>query len=98
MSQTSIVCKGFEQILRRAILSFTIERKEITGCQQGFLPHRSCLSNLLILEEAITRLMDDGNTAGVVYLDFARAFDSANHRFLSHLACVKKSSDGSDPI
>ncbi len=29
-----------------------------------------------------TRLMDDGNTADVVYLYFAKAFDSVNHRFL----------------
>ncbi len=26
--------------------------------------------------------MDDANTADLVYLDFANAFDSANHRFL----------------
>ncbi len=25
--------------------------------------------------------MDDGNTADVVYLDFAKVFDSVNHRF-----------------
>ncbi len=29
----------------------------------------------------ITQLMDDGNTAGVVYLGFTNAFDSVNHRF-----------------
>ncbi len=31
---------------------------------------------------SITGLMDDGNTADVVYLDFAKAADSVNHRFL----------------
>ncbi len=65
-----------------AILSFLSECKAATGCQHGFLPHRSCLSNLLMIEETIARLMDDGNTADVVYLDFAKAFDSINHRFL----------------
>ncbi len=32
--------------------------------------------------ETTTRLMDDGNTADVVYLDFAKALDSVYHRFL----------------
>ncbi len=26
--------------------------------------------------------MDDGNTADVVYLDFAKVFDTVNHKFL----------------
>ncbi len=56
--------------------------KAITGCQHGFLPHRSCLPNLLILEETITRLMDDGSNVDVVYLDFAMEFDSGDHTFL----------------
>ncbi len=30
----------------------------------------------------ITRLTEDGNTADVVYTNFAKAFVSANHRFL----------------
>ncbi len=46
----------------------------ITSHQHGFLPRRSCISNLLILEETATLLMDDGNNA-----DFAEAFDSVNH-------------------
>ncbi len=37
---------------------------------------------LLILEETVTGLMDDGNTADVVYLDFAKTFDLVIHGFL----------------
>ncbi len=29
----------------------------------------------------MTRTMDEGHTVDVVYLDFAKAFDSVNHRF-----------------
>ncbi len=76
VSLISVVCKVIKRILKRAILSFLTQCKQLTGCQHGVLPHRSCLFNLLILEEIITRLMGDGNTADVVYLDFARAFDS----------------------
>ncbi len=41
-----------------------------------------CGFSLLILEETITQLMNDGNAADVVYLDFAKAFASVNYRFL----------------
>ncbi len=34
--------------------------------------HRN-LANLMLLEEKINRVMDDGNTAGVMCLDFAKA-------------------------
>ncbi len=50
--------------------------------QHGFLPPRSCLYNLLVFEKAVTRLQDEGHTVEVTYLDFAKAFDSVNHRFL----------------
>ncbi len=39
-------------------------------------------SDLLIFEEAVTRMMDEGHTADVIYLDFAEAFDSVNHSLL----------------
>ncbi len=30
----------------------------------------------------MTRMMDEGRTVDVIFLDFAKAFDSVNHRFL----------------
>ncbi len=36
----------------------------------------------MLIEETIARLMDNGNTADVVSLDFAKIFDSVCHRFL----------------
>ncbi len=57
--------------------------------QHGFLPRRSCLSNLILQEERVTRLLDEGHTVDLVYFDFAKAFDSVNHQFL--LAKLKSS-------
>ncbi len=47
-----------------------------------FLPRQPCLSNLILQEERVTRLLDKGHTVDIVYLDFAKIFDSVNHRFL----------------
>ncbi len=30
----------------------------------------------------MTRMIDEGHTVDVIYLDFAKAFDSVNHRLL----------------
>ncbi len=38
--------------------------------------------NLQGFEEAMTRRMDKGHSVDVIYLDFAKAFDSVNYRFL----------------
>ncbi len=73
---TSVVCKVIERISKRIILLFLIQCQSSTGCQHGIPSLHSCLSNLLILGETITRKMDEGNTADVAYLDFANVFDA----------------------
>ncbi len=45
--------------------------------QRDFLTRRPCKSNLPL----VTRLMDEGYTVDLVQPDFAKAFDSDNHRF-----------------
>lgn len=37
---------------------------------------------LLVMEEWVTGIMDDGYTADIVLLDSAKAFDSVNYRLL----------------
>ncbi len=57
--------------------------------QHVFLSRRSCLSSLILQEERAPRLLDEGQTADLVYLDFTKAFGTVNHRFL--LANLKSS-------
>ncbi len=82
MSLTSVICKIFEMILKKSLLSILSEIWSISPHQHGFLPRRPCLSNLLFFEEAVTRMMDEGPTVDVIYPDFVKAFESVNHRFL----------------
>ena len=43
--------------------------------QHRFMKGRSCLSNLISLYDWVTRLLDEGKAADVIYLDFSKAFD-----------------------
>ena len=51
----------------------------ISKTQHGFVPHRSCLTNLLEYLEKVTDLMDQGHSVDIFYLDFAKAFDKVPH-------------------
>ncbi len=64
------------------MLSHLSQLSLLTTRQHGFLPRRSTVTNLLSAEETVTRWLDEGDTVDIVYLDFAKAFDSVNRRLL----------------
>ena len=68
-----------ESILRDQILLHLQKYDLIGKSQHGFLPHRSCLTNLLEFLEEITRLIDEGHSIDVMFLDFSKAFDKVPH-------------------
>ncbi len=69
-----------ETALKGAILNHRRQTAALSAAQYGFIPHRVCLFNLLVAEERITWLMNSGEGVDLVYLDFAKAFDSVNHQ------------------
>ncbi len=46
------------------------------------MPRRSCLTDLIIAEELITGMTDQGERVDVVYLDICKAFNSVCHHLL----------------
>ncbi len=56
-------------------------KEAISKSQHDFLTKKSYLKNLLTMEEKVTKIMDSGDTVDLGFLDFAKAFDSVNHRF-----------------
>ncbi len=79
---TSIACKILERILTAKILKNLKKASLLSDAQHGFVPRRSCLTNLIIAEELITGMTDQEEHVDVVYLDFSKAFDSVCHRLL----------------
>ena len=51
----------------------------MNSSQHGFLPGKSCLTNLLDYLDTLTRIVDSGGAADILYLDFAKAFDKVAH-------------------
>ena len=56
----------------------TFCRSVFNHSQHGFRSGRSCLSQLLAHFDHVTRLLEEGKSVDVVYLDFSKAFDKVD--------------------
>ena len=79
VSLTSSICKLLESIVRDNIMKYLQLKKLVTPSQHGFVPNKSCLTNLLETLEIITDAINKGDTVDLVLLDFAKAFDKVSH-------------------
>ena len=84
ISLTSVPCKTMESIQHRAILAHLIEQQLLAPEQHGFLPKRSCVTNLLEAYEIMCEALEDGVPIDVIYTDFCKAFDIVPHKRLLH--------------
>ena len=82
ISLTSILCKVMESLVKDNMLDHLLKTDVIFPSQHGFMPGRSCTTNLLEYLEEITKAVDEGQPVDIVYLDFAKAFDKVPHRRL----------------
>ena len=82
VSLLCIASKIMERIIHEEMLlkvgSLIDKRKH------GFLPNRSCATNLTILIEDITKSLHNNVGADIIYFDFAKAFDSVSHDIILH--------------
>ncbi len=79
---TSVVCKILERIIKANILQYLKTASNLSDAQHGFMPRRSCLTNLMVAEEFITGMTGQGEPVDVLYLDVSKAFESVCHRLL----------------
>ena len=82
ISLTSIVVKILEPIIKPIILNHLMCNNIIHSNQHGFLPMRSCNTNLLEALDEWSLLLDKGSPVVILYIDFAKAFDKVQHSIL----------------
>ena len=54
----------------------------ITPSQHGFLRNRSCTTQLIQVVHSVGQCLDKNILTDLIYLDLAKAFDSAEHQIL----------------
>ena len=87
VSLTSIPCKIMESIVKDGLMAHLEENSLMNPSQHGFMPGKSCATNLLEFLEFVTRIVDEGKNMDIVFLDFAKAFDKVlKERLLAKLA------------
>ena len=79
ISLMSIVCKTMESLVRHETMQHFLLYELLSRHQHGFMAGRSCTTQLLEVLDTWSRLLDEGDNVDVVYLDFAKAFDTVPH-------------------
>ena len=82
VSLTSIVCKTMEKLIRENMMTHLVSNNIISRHQHGFVPGRSCVTQILEALDVWTNILDEGGGVDVIYMDFQKAFDSVPHRRL----------------
>ena len=86
ISLTSVPGKVMERITKDTLMSHLSRNRLIKPSQHGFVPNKSCTTNLLEYLEKVTKAVEEGKSVDIIYLDFAKAFDLVpRSRLLSKL-------------
>ena len=88
ISLTCIACKLMECGIKDTLLAFLKEHNVINASQHGFMARKSTTTHLLECNLDWNTAISCKNGIDVVYLDFAKAFDSVVHKkLLAKLKC-----------
>ena len=82
VSVLPIISKLLETLMLKPLTSFIEKNKIIYEHQFGFQKNRSTTLAVVDLYTKIVNTLDKGNYACSVFLDFAKAFDTVNHKIL----------------
>jgi hypothetical protein len=79
ISLTCICCKVMESIIRENVLKHLEQHKLISVHQHGFVSKKSTCTQLLECETDMSKYLRRESGVDVIYLDFAKAFDTVSH-------------------
>jgi hypothetical protein len=86
VSLTSVPCKLLESIIKDRVMNHLLQNGLIKDSQHGFMPGKSCATNLVEFLDFVTEAVDRGDSVDIFYLDFAKAFDKVpRQRLLTKL-------------
>ena len=84
ISLTSHIIKIFERVIRKKRVCHLESNSILSNKQHGFRKGRSCLTHLFKHIDDIIQSLLNGNDHGVIYLEFAKAFDKVDNEILVH--------------
>ena len=79
ISLTSTPCKIFERVIKEKMLHHLQSNNLMSRSQHGFLPGRSCITNMLTLIDSLTRAYDDCQVSEAAFIAFSKAFGRVPH-------------------
>ena len=82
VSLTSLVIKVMERLIQRRLVKSLNDNDKLNQCQHGFRQAHSCQTQLLETIHQLARTLDNGASSHIIFLDFAKAFDSVPHQRL----------------
>ena len=87
-----ILAKVFERLVKKRLQPHI--KSLISEKQHGFLPKKSCLTNLACYSDYISKHMDEKHDVHSIYTDFKKAFDSVPFNLLLHKLKCRFGIDG----
>lgn len=78
------ILSNFSKLLEIVLYNriYPLVRNSISPSQHGFMCHRSTVSNLAVLLQYVSNVLDNRGQVDVVYTDFSKAFDRIDHTVL----------------
>ena len=92
ISLTCLVMKIFEKLIRDELYTKCLDK--LHNNQHGFLPSKSCTTQMLVFSEQLAFSLNSNLRTDVIYFDFAKAFDSVSHDLILQKLKNKFSIDG----